>query len=600
MRYTSRDRFSLVTIHAPLLRYSANKPYKSRLFKHFAMPHDFDDKIDRSIADYRLQEEEALASVLASSRYKIPYVDLSATTVQNEALRLVAEDEARRIQVAPFKIFGKAVSVAVLSPASDDVRVFMDDLARKGYVPSMHMASHASLERAWARYKELSFAEESRRGGLDVSSETLAELKKEITSMDDVKRIVDGIMSAHEMHATSRLLEVILAGAIALQCSDVHIEPEEERMRVRYRLDGVLEDVLFLDPKTYHLLNSRIKLIAGLKLTITTKAQDGRFSIFEDGTEISMRTSTVPGEYGESIVMRILDPKSIQVDLANMGIEPRLYAVIDTEIKKPNGLILITGPTGSGKTTTLYAFLRKIYSPEIKMITIEDPVEYHLEGITQTQTEPGYSFLDGLRAALRQDPDVLMVGEIRDAETAAIAVESALTGHIVFSTLHTNNAAGVIPRLIDLEVNPKILVSALSLSIAQRLVRKLCTACKAERPVKPEEEALLRKILKGAADAGKNIAAYNLTADMPIKLYAAVGCPACNKTGYKGRMGIFEAIKTDEAIEKIIPTNPSEREIKKVANQQGIFNMQEDGVVKILSGITSIEEVQSVVDLTEE
>ena len=564
------------------------------------MPHDFDENIDRRVEEYRSQEEEALASILASARYKIPYVDLSAVTIQNEALRLVTEEEARRIGVAPFKIFGKEVSVAVLSPASDDLRVFMDDLVRKGYAPSPFMTSHASLERAWARYKELSFAKESREGGLDISSETLVELKKEIKSMDDVKKIVDEIVAAKEMHATSRLLEVILAGAISLQCSDVHIEPEEERMRVRYRIDGILEDVLFLDPKIYHLLNSRIKLIAGLKLTITTKAQDGRFSIFEDGTEISMRTSTVPGEYGESIVMRILDPKSIQVDLANMGIEPRLYAIIDAEIKKPNGLILITGPTGSGKTTTLYAFLRKIYSPEIKMITIEDPVEYHLAGITQTQTEPGYTFLDGLRAALRQDPDVLMVGEIRDAETAGIAVESALTGHIVFSTLHTNNAAGVIPRLIDLQVNPKILVSALTLSIAQRLVRKLCLTCKVERPVKPEEEALLRKILKGAADAGKNIAGYNLTADMPIKLFTAPGCAACNSTGYKGRMGIFEAIKTDEAIEQIIPTNPSEREIKKVANKQGIFNMQEDGVVKILSGITSIEEVQSVVDLTEE
>ncbi len=506
----------------------------------------------------------------------------------------------RRIQVAPFKIFGREVHVAVLSPASDDVKMYLEELAHKGYDVKPYMTSHASLDRAWARYKEISFAQESRRGGLDVSSETLEELAKQIRSTSDVKRIVDEITADHAAHATSRMLEVILAGAISLQCSDVHIEPEETRTRVRFRLDGVLQDIVFLDPKVYHLLNSRIKLIAGLKLTITTRAQDGRFSVFESGTEISMRTSTIPGAYGESIVMRILDPKSIQVDLANMGIEPKLFTIIDAEIKKPNGLILITGPTGSGKTTTLYAFLRKIYSPEIKMITIEDPVEYHLAGITQTQVEPGYSFLEGLRAALRQDPDVIMVGEIRDGETAKIAVESALTGHIVFSTLHTNNAAGVIPRLIDLDVNPKILVSALSLSIAQRLVRKLCVACKAERPVLPEEEALLRKILKGAADAKKNLAAYNLTPDMPIKLYTAPGCAQCSGTGFKGRMGIFEAILTDEAIEKIIPTNPSEREIKRVANTQGIFNMQEDGVVKVLAGITSIEEVQSVVDLTEE
>lgn len=564
------------------------------------MPQDFDDKIDRKVSEFREQEEEALASVLATAKYNIPYVDLSATAVQNEALRLIEEPEARRIQVAPFKLFGKEVDVAVLSPTADDTRAFLDDLTRKGYDAHPYMTSHASLERAWARYKEMSFAQESRRGGLDVSSETLADLTKKIKTMGDVQKIVEEIASGNEAHATSHVLEVILAGAISLQCSDVHIEPEEKRARVRFRLDGVLEDIVFIDPKIYHLLNSRIKLIAGMKLTITTRAQDGRFSIFEDGVEISMRTSTVPGAYGESIVMRILDPKSIQVDLANMGIEPKLFSIIDAEIKKPNGLILITGPTGSGKTTTLYAFLRKIYSPEIKMITIEDPVEYHLDGITQTQVEPGYSFLEGLRAALRQDPDVIMVGEIRDSETAKIAVESALTGHIVFSTLHTNNAAGVIPRLIDLDVNPKIMVSALSLSIAQRLVRKLCTVCKTERPVKPEEEALLRKILKGAADHKKNLAAYNLTPDMPIKLYTAPGCDACHKTGFKGRMGIFEAIKTDEAIEKIIPTNPSEREIKRVANEQGIFNMQEDGVVKVLAGITSIEEVQSVVDLTEE
>jgi len=564
------------------------------------MAQQFDDSFDKKIQEFRSEEEEILVQTLASARYNLPYVDLSTTNVQNEALRLIPEPEARRIEVAPFKISGKEAHVAIRSPQNDDVRVFIDDLARKGWTPVVYMASTGSLAHAWARYKEMSFAEESRKGGLDVSSETLEELQSKIKSMEDVKAIVEEITASHEIHTISRLLEVILAGAISIKASDVHIEAEEKRVRVRYRLDGVLQDVLFLEQKMYHLLNSRIKLVAGLKLTITSKAQDGRFSVFISGMEISMRTSTVPGQYGESIVMRILDPKSIQVKLEEMGIEPRLFSVIDAEIKKPNGLILITGPTGSGKTTTLYAFLRKIYTSEVKMITIEDPVEYHLTGITQTQVEEGYSFLDGLRAALRQDPDVIMVGEIRDSETAKIAVESALTGHIVFSTLHTNNAAGVIPRLIDLDVNPKILVSALSLSIAQRLVRKLCVECKKERPVSATEEATLRKILKLAEANGKNLAAYNLTADQPIKLWSAPGCLACNNTGFKGRMGLFEAIKTDEEIEKIIPTNPSEREIKRVAAKQGIFNMQEDGTVKILSGITSIEEVQSVVDLNED
>ncbi len=298
--------------------------------------------------------------------------------------------------------------------------------------------------------------------------------------------------------------------------------------------------------------------------------------------------------------MRILNPKSIQVNLEDMGMDPVLFETVQHEIAKPNGMILLTGPTGSGKTTTLYAFLRKIYSPEIKIITIEDPVEYHLAGVTQTQTEKGYTFLDGLRSALRQDPDVIMVGEIRDSETAKIAVESALTGHLVFSTLHTNNAAGVIPRLIDLDVNPKIMVSALSLSIAQRLVRILCSVCKKERPVTDEEKAIVKKILDHAVADGKDLSRYHVDPNQEVKLFAAAGCEACNHTGYKGRMGVFEAIKTDAEIEKIITTNPSEREIKKAASRQGILNMQEDGIIKVLSGVTSIEEVQSVVDLREE
>ena len=562
---------------------------------------DKDDRISKQITEFRAQEEELLVQTLAEARYGVGYVDLSATTIQNEALRLVPEVDARRIGVAPYKAVGKAVDIAVLSPTSDDVKTYVDDLTRQGYGPiTLHMASHASLQRAWARYGELSASTEAMKGGIDISGDTLEKLQKLIHSMDDIKTEAEKILATNDKHAISHLLEIILAGAISLKCSDIHLEAEEKRMRVRFRLDGVLQDVLFMDPHIYHLLNARIKLIAGLKLTVTTRAQDGGFSILVSGLEIRMRTSTVPGSYGESIVMRILDPRSIQGDLANFGIEPRLYKIIEEQIKKPNGLILITGPTGSGKTTTLYAFLRKIYSPEIKIMTIEDPVEYHLDGIVQTQTDKGYAFLEGLRAALRQDPDVIMVGEIRDGETAKIAVEAALTGHIVFSTLHTNSASGVIPRLIDLDVNPKILVSALSLSIAQRLVRKLCKVCKVERPTTPEEKEILSKVLKTAAANGKNIEAYNLKADQEIKLYKPVGCKECNNTGYKGRVGIFEAILTDEAIEKIIPSNPSERDIKAVANKQGIFNMQEDGVVKIVSGITTIEEVQDVVDLREE
>jgi type IV pilus assembly protein PilB len=505
------------------------------------------------------------------------------------------------MNVAPFKLFGKNIFIAIHSPNDDLLRKLKEDMERKNLISTFYMVSTASINKVWDRYKELSMAESSRVGGIDISGEILRETSKKIEKIQDIQKMVTEALEGNKIHKISRLLEIILAGAIAIKASDIHIEPEQERGRLRLRLDGVLQDTNFFGLDVYRLLNSRIKLLSGMKLT-SKIAQDGRFSIIEDKDEISIRASLIPGAYGESIVMRILDPKSIQVKLEEIGIEPFLFSIIQEKIAKPNGLILVTGPTGSGKTTTLYAFLRKIYSSEIKIITIEDPVEYHLPGVTQTQTneEKGYTFAEGLRSALRQDPDVVMVGEIRDNETAEIAVQSALTGHIVFSTLHTNNAAGVIPRLINLGVNPKILVSALSLSIAQRLVRKLCAECKKEKIPSPEELKVINTVMESIKNEGKSLSSYNINPDAPIKLFSAVGCDKCNMTGYKGRIGIFEAIKTDEAIEKIIPENPSEREIKVVARSQGTLTMRQDGIVKIINGITSMEEVQSVVDLSEE
>ncbi|OGI85570.1 hypothetical protein A3A05_02205 [Candidatus Nomurabacteria bacterium RIFCSPLOWO2_01_FULL_41_12] len=443
-------------------------------------------------------------------------------------------------------------------------------------------------------------AENSKVGGLEISGEVLRDIAKNIEYIQDIEKLVVEALEGNKIHKISRLLEIILAGAIAIKASDVHIEPEKERGRLRLRLDGVLQDINFFGLDVYRLLNSRIKLLSGMKLT-SKIAQDGRFNIMEGEEEISIRTSLIPGSYGESIVMRILDPKSIQVNFEELGIEPYLFEIIKKEIAKPNGFILVTGPTGSGKTTTLYGFLRKIHSPEINVVTIEDPVEYHLPGITQTQINPerGYTFAEGLRSILRQDPDVIMVGEIRDGETAEIAVQSSLTGHMVFSTLHTNNAAGVIPRLIDLGVNPKILVSALSLSMAQRLVRKLCKFCKKESAPTPGEAKIIKLVLNSMKEEGKNLLKYNIK-DGSLKIFSPVGCEKCNNIGYSGRIGVFEAIKTDEAIEKIMPENPSEREIKQVARTQGILSMRQDGMVKILNGITSLEEVQSVVDLLEE
>jgi type IV pilus assembly protein PilB len=566
------------------------------------MTTDFDEeKQNKQLDDLHREEEEQLVQILAESKYNLPYVDMSRLGVDSEGLRAISEKDAHDLKVGPFKLSGKKIFVGVLSPTKELLSKLTEELDRKNLIPTFYMISHTSLNKIWDRYKEISLAEGSKSGGIDISGDILRNTAKNIQKMDDIGKYIEEAISGTQTHKISHILEIILAGAISIKASDIHIEAEQDKSRLRLRLDGVLQDVSFFSHDIYRLLNSRIKLLSGMKLT-SVVAQDGRFSIEEGKDELSIRSSMIPGAYGESIVMRILDPKSIQVNLEDMGIEPFLFSVIQDSISKPNGLILITGPTGSGKTTTLYAFLRKIYSPEIKIITIEDPIEYHLAGVTQTQTneEKGYTFLEGLRSALRQDPDVIMVGETRDAETAKIAVESALTGHLVFSTLHTNNAAGVIPRLIDLDVNAKILVSALSLSIAQRLVRKLCVNCKKEKTPDEKETKTMKAVLDSIKEEGKDLKNYNVDPEATFKLYTPVGCEKCNMTGYKGRMGIFEAIKTDEAIEKIIPLNPSEREIKKVAKSQGILSMRQDGMVKIINGVTSYEEVQSVVDLTEE
>lgn len=560
-----------------------------------------EEKEQKQLEILRLAEEEDLAKTLASTKYGVPYIDLTKVVIENEALKAVSENEAREFEVAPFNISGKKLLIAVRAPERMEVLNLKKTLENKGYKVIFFMASKKSLEKVWERYQEISQAEKIKAGSLSISGETLLKTAEKIKSLKDIEKEVQNINDTTSTHKISKIIEIIFAGAIALKASDVHIEPQEGYVDVRIRLDGILHEALKIDEKTYNLINSRIKLISGLKLS-KNQAQDGRFSIWLNEYEVSMRTSVIPGAYGEGIVMRLLNPQSIMVPMEELGIEKKLFKIIEREIEKPNGLIIITGPTGSGKTTSLYTFLQRIYSTEIKILTIENPIEYHLEGITQTQTDhkKGYGFLEGLRSALRQDPDVIMVGEIRDGETAKIAVESSLTGHMVFSTLHTNNAAGTIPRLIDLGVNPKILASALSLSIAQRLVRKLCNHCKKERVVSTEENDIITKVLKNAHDLGKDLASYGVDVNQKIKLWEPVGCEKCNGIGYKGRIGIFEAILADEKIIEIMPQNPSEDEIKDIAKRQGILDMKEDGIVKAVAGITSLEEVKKAVDIYED
>ena len=541
----------------------------------------------------RNKEEEELVSAL-STGHGLPYLDLSTHPIDIDALRVIKEEDAREAEIAVFNATDKKIEVAVLSPKNEKTLAAIEEFKRRGYIPQVFMVSHESLRKVWDRYKDLSYSFQTKSGALDISNDEILELIKKVNSLDDIKKQIEGVLSLKRAYRITKILEIILAGSIALKASDVHLEPEQKDVRLRFRLDGVLTDILHFDSETFDLLISRIKLVSELKLNVSEKAQDGRFSIKLGELDIEIRTSLLPGPYGEAVVLRVLNPEAIAIDFTNIGIDPRLLEIIDREIKKPNGMILTTGPTGSGKTTTLYAFLKKIYTPDIKVVTIENPIEYHITGIVQTQAEAekGYTFAEGLRSALRQDPDVIMVGEIRDAETASVAVNAALTGHLVFSTLHTNNAAGSFPRLLDLGVNSKIISSAINISIAQRLVRTLCEKCRKEIPLEGKNREVVEKILANIPDP------KYLEGIQKDHIWEAVGCDACNGLGFLGRKGVFEAIYMDEKIEQAIITNPSERDIREAAKSQRLLSLEQDGILKVLKGVTTIEELDRVVDLS--
>ncbi len=535
-----------------------------------------EDAQDKKLGELRKSQEEDLAQAI-SAKLGISYIDLTTVAINSDALRVISEEEGRKTNTAVFDIVAKKIKMAVLAPESDATKELIASLEAKGYIPTIYVASLQSLNKVWARYKDLSFSFETKGGALDISNDEITGFLHAVHGVNDVKNLITTTLAQKKSYRISRLLEIIIAGALALKASDVHIEPEENSVRIRYRLDGVLSDILQFDNETFRLILSRIKLLSGMKLN-SKGAQDGRFSIILENMEIEIRSSILPSAYDESIVMRVLNPNSIAVSLEDMGIPKRLLAILEREVNKPEGMILTTGPTGSGKTTTLYAFLRKVYTPEIKILTIENPIEYHLNGIVQTQTnaENGYTFLEGLRAALRQDPDIIMVGEIRDNETAEIAVNSALTGHLVFSTLHTNNAAGTFPRLIDLGVNPKVLTSALSVSMAQRLVRKLCPDCRKEVPIEGRNKKLIDLILSTIPEVNR----LEYISEIPTTICEPQGCPKCNMSGYRGRIGLYEAILRSQAIEEAVMNNPSEREIWKAASDQGLLNLRQDGILK--------------------
>ena len=456
-------------------------------------------------------------------------------------------------------------------------------------------------------------------GEVKISPATL-NITQKIKNVSDFKERIGEFLEK----SVTELAEVILGGGIHLEASDIHIEPEEEQAKIRIRLDGILQNVMILNLKIYENILSRLKLLSGLKLNITDRPQGGRFSVLMPSTRaklgagpvphrnevssageevtIEIRVSTLPAEYGESIVLRILNPKAL-IDMEELGPREDLLNTFKKEIKKPNGMIIVTGPTGCGKTTTLYAILKKIQNPEIKIITIEDPIEYHLEGISQTQVDPkaGYDFANGLKSIMRQDPDVILVGEIRDLETAEIALQAALTGHLVFTTLHTNDAAGTIARLTSLGAKPSNIGPAINVAIAQRLVRKICKKCAEFKKISLEELKKIKKELSEGPAKGGRVAGglESLKVKIPklspgLKIPKIKGCQNCNFTGYRGRIGIFEAFLVDDEMEKLIVRNPSIAALREKVIKKGMITMKKDGLIKVLEGITTIEEVERV------
>ncbi len=411
-----------------------------------------------------------------------------------------------------------------------------------------------------------------------------SQIEKDVKNIIDFKKKIENFVDKK----TTELLDVIIGGGIHLDVSDIHIEPEEEQAKIRSRIDGMLQDIISIERVRYKSLLSRIKVLSGLKINIIDQPQDGRFSATTKAGEIEIRVSVIPAEYGESIVLRILNPQNL-ISVEELGLREDLISLFEKEIKKPTGMVIVSGPTGAGKTTTLYAILKKMNTPEVKIITIEDPIEYHLQGLSQTQvnSSKGYDFASGLRSIMRQDPNIVLIGEVRDSETSKIAVQAALTGHFVLSTIHTNDSAGAVIRLKDLGTDPNTTLSALNMVIAQRLPRKVCNHCK---EISSSDERLIKDELK---DLPKEILPKSFFEEK-LNIFKAKGCKECGFTGYKGRVGIYEIMVIDNDMEKAILSSPTSSSIKEEAIKKGLVPMRKDGLIKVAQGITTIEEITRV------
>jgi len=547
------------------------------------------NKTETKIKIIQRQAEEKESQALAS-KLGLPYLDLAPVSIDPSVFDAVSLEQAKKTASIILRKFGNSIKIAVKNPVNEETKKLIKELKDKGFALEIYVVSQSSLEDAWRKFKHVGEERKKITKEVEIAPEKIGEFQKEISTFKDVRNKLE---TASRM-TTTEIIEIILAGAIQIDASDVHFEVEEKQTRLRYRIDGILQDVTDL-PTSIHLsILSRIKIISELKLNVHNIPQDGRFSIVLNNQEIEIRTSIIPAAYGENIVLRILNPNTIGLELKDLGLEEYALEIINRELKKPNGMIVNTGPTGSGKTTTLYAFVKKINNPEIKVITLENPIEYHLEGIEQTQVNPdkGYTFAIGLRAILRQDPDVILLGEIRDNETAETAIHAALTGHLVFTTLHTNDAAGAIPRLVDMRVNPTLIPPALNLVIAQRLVRRVCKNCAKE--YKPDIK-LLKELNNALKTVPAKIKAKYPKLDKKLTiLKTGKGCEKCNFNGYKGRIAVMELFVIDKEMEKVIIKTPSVIDIYETAIKKGMITMKQEGILKVLKKITTLEEIEKV------
>ncbi len=533
------------------------------------------------------KSQEEFASYTAK-KLGLPYIDLNITPIASDDVSMIDEETSKKYSAAIFHSSGKFVKMGTIDPTNKEFIAFVDDLKeKKGWDIDIFVISTDSFAKLIHQYKNAYFIDSIDTMRLTLSGKDLEEFEESLGKLLKLRDNPTGT-------PTTEVLNIIFSGAIKLGASDIHIEPQRESVRIRYRIDGVLQNIVEFPEHTYKLIINRIKLMSKMKINVRDQAQDGHFS-FEIAEEkdvtIDVRVSTIPGKKFEGIVMRLLRSDSVTVDINSLGLQGKAFEDLQKNITKNAGMILTTGPTGSGKTTTLYTLINHIKTPETKIITIEDPIEYQIDGISQTQIakDRGYTFAKGLRAVVRQDPDVVLVGEIRDDETAEVAVNAALTGHLVLSTLHTNNAIATIPRLMELGVKPTLIPTATNIFMAQRLVRTLCEHCKEQYEPAQETLDMFMKMIALISPKAKLEVPKNIT-----KIYRAVGCDKCHDTGYKGRIGIFEILPMTSTIEQLVLDMASETTIMKAALEEGLVTMTQDGVLKAVNGVTTIEEIMRV------